>query len=156
MSVDATARRANIKDSIKKFFIDNLYTTEGIHLGFDTTLATPKVQGKSISRWVVIQLGVLDRQDGSLLIHVHCCTRKDNEGFKLAQLTDTVMDYLTDSIADDSCRRVPLYRSRAVGAWTQLDGGFIVLIDDESPEMQADDDSKFITIDTIWRFGTKI
>jgi len=156
MTVDATARRANVKDSIKKFFVDNLYTVAGVHLSFDTSLATPKISGRELDRWIVVRFGSMDLNDGSLILHVYCCTRKDNEGFRLAQLTDTVMDYLTDSTEYDGIRRVPLYRSRQVGAWSLLDGGFMILVQQESEELDADDRTKYIAIDTIWRWGTKI
>ena len=156
MAVDPTARRANIKDSIKKFFIDNLYTIEGIDIGFDTSLDRPRTVNRNVIRWVNFRFGELDRETGTLTIEIYCCTRQDNEGFKLAQLTDTVMDYLTDSDQNDGTRRVPIYRSRATGAWTLLDGGFMILPDTESEELDADDDTKYIVIPTTWRWGTKI
>lgn len=159
MSLDPTARSSNLKDSIKKYFVDNIYTTEGIEIGFDKSMARPKIQGQpvEVEKWVVVNSGYIDPM-GTLSEHqidVICCSRKDNEGYKLAQLRDTVMGYLTDNTQTDTMRRIPFYRSYASQAWTLL-GALLVTEIIESPRNDAEDETKFIILTTTLRWAAKI
>lgn len=157
MSLDATAREANIRDSLKKFFVDSLETTESIALTYDKALSTPKVQGIAVTRWVTILIGPMDLEAMStLVLNIYVCTKQDSEGFKLAQLRDTVMGYLSDTEQTDGMKRIPLYRSRASGNWTQLDGGFVVQEVTESGQMEAPDETKFKILSATLRWSAKI
>lgn len=157
MALDPTARRSNAQDSLKKFFIDNLTTTEGIYLRFDRIIKTPQVQGHELDRWISVIFGGLERMAlGRFTADLYCATRRDNEGFRLAQLTDTVMGYLTDADQVDGRRRITLYRSRAVGSWTQLDGGIVVQNIQESAQFDADDLTKYIILTPTFRWGMKV
>ena len=61
MALDPTARESNIRDSIKKYFVDNVARGESIELTFDRGLTEPKLTGqRSISRWVSINFEWLD------------------------------------------------------------------------------------------------
>ena len=153
MALDPSARKANVKDSIKDYLLDNIETISGITVSFDSKLSTPNLKDKSVDRWVSVLLGEMDRKEGVQFVDLYCCTRNDNEGFKLAQLTDTVLGYLTDTSMSDSMARVPLYRSSATEAWTQI-GTMVVLIDGESPEMEAEDETNFCVIHCRFRWGT--
>jgi len=157
MSLDATAREANIRDSIKKFFIDNLYSKEGIELTFDRGLATPKIPNRNlVEKWVSVNFGLMDRETLSThSIMIYCCTRKDSEGFKLAQLVDTVMGYLSDTTETDGMKRIPFYRSKAQGDWDLL-GSLLVQDVIESNQMIADDETKFKILTVKLRWATKI
>lgn len=155
MTIDATIRESNIRDSIKKYFVDNLYTNEGIELLFDKFLSTPKVQGNEIDKWYAIMIGSIDLGTLSEVdVEVICCTRKDSEGFKLAQLRDKVMNYLIDTDKTDGMARITLYKSSATDAWTNI-GGMVVQIDSESPQMEAEDNTKFKSIFIRIRWGGK-
>uniref|UniRef100_A0A6M3XNQ6 Tail protein n=1 Tax=viral metagenome TaxID=1070528 RepID=A0A6M3XNQ6_9ZZZZ len=157
MSLDDTAKEANIRDSLKKYMVDSIYTTEGIQLTFDKYLSTPSIQGHEVDKWVSINFG--DMGLSELSIHdltVICCTRKDGEGFKLAQLRDKVYKYLVDNTQTDGMARFPLYRSRATGTWTQLDGGFIVQEVMESRQFEADDGTKYKVLTVRLRFSSKV
>lgn len=157
MALDATAREANIRDSIKKFFVDSLETTESIALTYDKALSTPKVQGIAVNRWVTILIGPMELEAMStLVLNIYVCTKQDSEGFKLAQLRDTVMGYLSDTEQTDGMKRIPLYRSRASGNWTQLDGGFVVQEVTESGQMDAPDETKFKILSCTLRWSAKI
>ena len=158
MALDPTARLANVKDSLKKYFVDSLYTGEEIPLTFDKGLATPPtLQGTAVDRWVSINFGLLDMEAlSTLLLNIFCCTRGDAEGFRLAQLRDTVMGYLTDTDQSDSMKRIPFYRSRASGAWTLLAGGFMVQDVTESGELEAPDETKYRILTAKFRFASKI
>jgi len=62
MALDPTARRANVQDSMKKYFVDNFETTEGIALRFDRTIAAPTLQGHEVDKWLSIIFGAMDRK----------------------------------------------------------------------------------------------
>jgi len=157
MTLDPTARLANVKDSLKKYFVDSLYTGEGIALTFDKALSTPKVQGIEVNRWVTVKFGPIDLEAMStLILPIFCCTKQDPEGFRLAQLRDTVMGYLSDTDMTDGMKRIPFYRSRASGNWTQLDGGFVIQEVKEGEELEAPDETKYRILTAKLRFASKI
>jgi len=157
MSLDATAKESNIRDSIKKYFVDTLYKTEGVQLSFDKYLSTPNVQGHSVDRWVSINFGDMRLSDLSThVLNVYCCTRSDGEGFKLAQLRDKAFSYLTDNTQTDGMARFPLYRSRASGVWTQQPGGFLVQDVMESRQFETEDGTKFKILTVTLRFSSKV
>ena len=157
MALDPTAREANVRDSIKKYFVDNLYTLEGIDLTFDKTLSTPPVsQGIVTHRWVAVKFSSMNfNQFSQIYMDVICCTRQDSEGYKLAQLRDTVMGYLTDTTPSDGMRRIPFYRSRATGAWTLL-GAFLVQDIAESMQMMLEDETKYKILTVRLRVASKV
>jgi hypothetical protein len=143
VALDPTSREANIRDSVKKYFVDNINRTEGIPLVFDNYVNSPKLQGIATNRWVGVAFGSIDLgQSSTTYIDIYCCTRQDTEGFKLAQLRDTVIGYLCDSTKTDGMGRIPFYRSYANQAWTLL-GSFIVRDITESAEANAPDETKF-------------
>ena len=142
MALDPTARETNVRDSLKKFFVDSIYTTEGIALTFDKALSTPRVQGIEVEKWVAVIFGEMDVDHvAEHIINCYCCTRKDAEGFKLAQLRDKVMGYLTDPTSSDGMRRIPLYKSN-VFPWVQI-GGLVVYNMQESGQLYASDETKY-------------
>ena len=156
MTLDPTARRANFKDSLKKFFVEELETGKGVELMFDKSLSTPDLINKDVNRWVNVDLGDIDRSYMSQIhIDIYCCTRKDPEGFRLAQLTDTVMELLTDATTTDSMKRISFYRSHPTDAWTLL-GAFVVSEIIESREMESVDETKYIIMSCLLRTASKI
>ena len=161
MTLDPTLREANIRDSVVKYFVDNINTTSGVPLTFDKSLSVPKVTGKQASqvdRWVNIDFGTLITDIlSSQVLQIYVCTRKDNEGFRLAQLRDTVFGYLFDS--DDTYlngMRIPFYKSDSRGHsfWTLI-GAFMVQDVDEGPRMEAGDETKFKILTVRLRFASK-
>jgi len=156
MALDPTAREANVRDSIKKYFVDSMHPT--YHLMFDKGLTTPNVQGtpSTIDRWISVNFGMMDRGDLSEhYLTIYCCTRKDNEGFKLAQLTDTVMGYLSDDTATHGMRTIALYRSYQDQAWSLI-GGLLVQEVLESQQFVADDETKYKVLTVRLRWSSKI
>lgn len=158
MALDPTARRSNIKDSIKKWMIDNIATTSGIPVTFDKALNSPNIQGKTVKKWVSVQLGDM-RMDvlSDILIQVYCCTREDNEGFILAQLCDTVVGYFSvDPTATyDGMKRIPFYQSHPIDPWTEI-GGIVVTDILESAELEAPDETKFKVLTIQLRVPSKV
>lgn len=156
MTLEDTAKESNIRDSIKKYWVDTLYKTDGIHLTFDKYISTPNVQGQTIDRWVSINFGDMFLSEMSThIIEIYCCTRKDGEGFKLAQLRDKVYARLTDNTMTDGMAAFTFYRSRATGAWTSI-GSIIIQEVMESRQFEADDGTKFKILTTTLRFSSKV
>jgi len=162
MALNPTAREANVIDSIKKYFVDNIYTTEGIAVTFDDSLSQPKVQGSpsEVDRWVGIETGDLELDTLSeFFLEIYVCTRKDNEGFRNAQLRDTIMGYLVDSEGTytDGMMRIPFYRSVAGGFsnWTLL-GNLLIQDVIESGRMKTPDETKFKVLTVRLRFASKV
>jgi len=155
MALDATAREANLKDSLKKYFVDSISTAEGLDLSFDKSMSRPKIQGQpvEVEKWVVVNFGAMEM--GTLSSHqiqVICCSRKDNEGFKLAQLRDRVMGYLTDSTQTDGLRRIDLYQSQT---WTKI-GGILVTDIIESQQFESEDETKYKLLSCSLRWAAKV
>lgn len=155
MSLDPTARRANFKDSIKRYFCSQ-YTGE---LTFDKSLSSPDLMNdKTVDRWVNIDLGEIDRGYMSEVpIEIRCASRQDPEGFKLAQLTDFMMGLLSDTDQTDGMKRIPFYRSVPSGPddWVLL-GSFVVQEVIESRELYAPDNTKYIILFVTLKTASKI
>jgi hypothetical protein len=157
MSLDPTARESNVRDSVKKYFVDNLFTAEGVQLTFDRTLTSPDIiGGDAVDKWVSVNFGYLDADSfSSMMLTIYCCTRSDSEGFKLAQLRDRVMGHLTDTSQTDGMRRITFYRSKESGAWDVL-GALLVQLDPESEQFEADDGTKYKMLSARLRWSSKI
>ena len=155
MSLDPTARRANIKDTVKRF-VHTVYSGE---ITFDKSMSSPDLMNdKTVDRWINIDIGEVERGYLSTVpVEIRCASRKDPEGFKLAQLTDTVMDFLSDTTMSDGMKRIPFYRSVPSGpdSWVLL-GAFVVQEVFESKEMYAPDNTKYITLTAILKTASKI
>ena len=155
-SLDPTARRSNIKDSIKKYFTDSIETAKGIAITFDKSLTTPDLQGISVNRWMNIGIGEVERGVISEIpVDIIVATRRDPEGALLETTTDEALEVLTDQTITDGMRRIPFYRSRAVGEWTRL-GALVVSRIGESREMEAPDGTKFLILTCGLKVASKI
>jgi len=157
MALDETAKKENIKASIRKYFVENVARTGGKRLTFDKSLSNPRIQGQSpVDEWVSVNHGSMDVESlSSHDIIVHCCTRKDAEGIKLAKLRDVVMGYLSDITTTDGFCRIPFYQIKMTGPWTLL-GAFLVTEVHESDDMESTDETKFITLTCRLRFASKV
>jgi len=152
MALDATAREANIWDSIKRYFIGNL----SYPLTFDKALSAPAIQGKVVDRWVSFSLDDMIIGDMSIIqLSIYCCTRQDNEWFKLAQVRDSVYEKLIDVTKTDTMRRIMFYQSHPTDAWTEI-GTLMVDEITESTRMEAEDETKFKIIHVRLRTASKV
>jgi len=151
--LDATVRESNVWDSVRKFFVDNIAKGSAIPLGFDKGISPPKVSGNNqVEKWVNVESGQITSDTVSeYYFRVICCTRKDNAGFKLTQLRDTVMGYLKPSGAEGV---IQLYQTREGGAPT-LVGGMLVDVGSESEKLEASNEVKYKVIPIILRWGAK-
>ena len=59
MTLDATAKEANLKSSLTKYFVDTLETAGGYHLMFDTGLSSPDLSKKKVDRWFDVAIGIV-------------------------------------------------------------------------------------------------
>jgi hypothetical protein len=156
MSLDASARESNLKDSIKKFFVDRIGTQEGVPITFDKVLSSPNVMGKEVDRWVGVTFGPITLDTMSdVIIEVYCCTRRDNEGYKLSQLRDKVMGYLVDGNMLDGMARIDFYQSSYSGSWNLL-GKLLVWEILPSGDLIATDETKFKVLTVILKMAMKI
>jgi len=152
MALDATAREANIWDSIKKYFVDNLTYA----LTFDKALSAPAIQGKTVDRWVSFALDDMIIGDMSIIqLSIYCCTRQDNEWFKLSQVRDTVYELLIDTTQTDTMRRIVFYQSHPIDAWTVI-GALMIDEITESPRMEAEEETKFKVMHIRLRTASKV
>lgn len=160
MVLNATSRESNIRDSLKKYFVDNIQVAENIPVLFDKTVSVPKITGtpSPVDRWLTINFGNLDIETmSSHDIEVIPSQRKDPDGFKATQLRDTVMGYLVDSddTYSDGMMRIPFYQSfPSPKAWVLL-GAMLVQKIIESDWLDADDETKFKVITVTLRFASK-
>ena len=159
MVLDPTAREANIRDSLKRYFVEKLQTAEGIPITFDRGLTAPTIQGTAAEYWVSIMIGPLQRDTlSSLFIDLFCCSRQDNEGFALARLCDTVMGYLN---ADDTAnevppKRIPFYQSYPDKDWDLIGALLVVEIKETTVSPPLADDTKARQLSTTIRFASKV
>lgn len=156
MTLNATARESNLRDSLKKFFVDNIETAEGVAVTFDKALSIPNIQGKEVDKWVSITFGPISFDTMSdVIIEIYCCTRRDNEGYKLSQLRDKVVGYLIDYTKPDGKARIEFYQSSYSGAWTSI-GKLLVWDILPSGDMIAPDETKFKVLTVILKVAMQI
>jgi hypothetical protein len=157
MALDPTAREANFKDSMKKYIVDNMWTIEKVPISFDPAMSKPKLANNmELTTWLNVRFGDFYRDDLSRAnVEIRCCTRQDNEGFRLAQLCDKVMGYFT-TIEGTGIKSIDFYRSyEAPTPWVKI-GGIVVQDIIESGVFIAEDESKFKVLYLTLRFASKI
>ena len=156
MVLDPTARESNVRDSIKKFLVDGLNRTDRIPVTFDRGLKAPVLQGQSVDRWVSVLFGEMDRSAMSeAYLQVYACTRRDNEGFRLAQLGDKILGYFSDTSQTDGMARIPFYRSAENDPWELL-GALLVQDVMEGPSFDIEDETKVKLFTVRLRWAAKI
>lgn len=153
MALDATAREANLWDSIKKYFIDNMTTYP---ITFDKSLSAPNIQGRTVDRWYSIIMGGAEITDMSeILIDIFVCSRQDNEWHKNAQMKDSMYELLIDPDETDATRRIPFYQSHPTNPWVKI-GGILVSEIVESPRMEGPDGTKYKILHVRLRTASKV
>lgn len=153
MALDSSAKLTNVRNSIKKYFVDTLSTIEAIDLSFDRSIVDPYLENTSLTKWVLVNFGRVSQQD-VFSIHdfdVVCCTRQDAEGVRLMQMVDTVQGYLYDSTQTDRLKRITLYND----AWTSI-GSLLITDNVVSFQDLARDETKFVVIACAVRWAAKV
>ncbi len=142
MAIEPTASAANIKNSLKKYLVDELATGAGHTITFDTNLLDPNLHDEKTEQWYVAHFGSSIRSGlSSQILQLYCCTRRDAEGSNLVQLADTAFEFLMDADQVDGKRRVPFFDTSGA-EWSAL-GQLVVDRIDDSDEFDGPDDTKY-------------
>jgi hypothetical protein len=157
MALDPTSREANVRDSIKKYFVDNIKRIEGIEVIFDKFLSSPRTTvQREVSEWISVNFMEFDLETlADARVDVYCCTRQDPEGWRLVQLRDKVVGYLVDNTKTDGMARIDLYRSYPNQPWILLGAMIVQEVGPESGQLISDDETKFKIVPIRLRWGTK-
>ena len=152
MNLNPLSREANVKTSVKKYFIDAL----GALVTFDTTLAAPDLRKQGIGavkQWYNIDLGEFGRSElNEYMFDAYMLSRQDPEGVKLAEISDTMMDLLVDSLMTDGMRRIPLYNVSAA-PWSQITSMVVQDIWDAPILDTVEDETKIKIFSVRLRWG---
>ena len=151
MALDPTLQEANFRRSVKKYFVDTLYTTKGIYISFGATYKEPdESDGTAIDKWINFHFdgvpikGTLSRGRVAAFMF----SRRDTDGTELAALKDELMDQLIDLTMPDGIRRVPLYDAD----WNVI-GGMMVSTGADSKEERGGDDTLYRFINIYFNFA---
>lgn len=151
--MDQTASEVNLRYSLKKFLVQEIFTVRGKAVTFDITMVQPDLNDKTVSEWIVVKVGQMSRTGMSdLMVNFICLTRKDFEGDKLAGLSDVVFDVMTDSLQPDGKRRIPFFKPTPTP--TQF-GSLLVQDCKDGGEMFAPDRTKVKIINCRLRWAAK-
>lgn len=156
MPLDETAKLSNIVRSVKKYFVDSLYTVESIQLDFDKSYQDVYAAlGDLVNQWVIIAFDFSNMDTlASFDLTFFLYSRKDPEAVNLFVLRDKVMAYLIDTTQTDGLARITLYDA----AWTTVGAAVIVLPAGrhESNNFVAEDGTKFRYISATLHWGAKV
>ena len=154
MTLDYTAQEMNVYNSLRKFLIDNLHTTEGFYLSFDRILDAPKTGNNELDKWISVKINVIGR--GLLsetTLELFCCTRQDPEKFKLIEMSDTVMSYLSDTDATDGMKRIDFYDTHEM-PW--INKGALCITEIRESNMETEDKTKIKLFMASLRWTAKV
>lgn len=154
MALSPTTKESDFKNSIKKYFLDNLETTESLRLFFEELSEVPlNGSGVKESAWVIISFG---RRDLGCVseqqISIDMYTLNDKEGDDLAVLYDKVMNYIVDEDSTNGLHTIPFYDTS--GVWTQV-GGIMPYLQPSLGRMESEDGVQFKAINLLCKWGGK-
>ena len=157
MALDATARETNFRDSIREYLYTKLKNTEGYSVYFRQHFTSLQIrEDKSIEKWVVVSFGDMDPGIMSeALFEIRPCTRNDPSYFKLCQMRDKILGYLTPG-SGDGILRIPFYQSAEARDDWVLIGGILVHHVSVSRDLTAEDGTNFRVISVNVRFASKL
>ena len=139
MALHPTLSEANLRRSVKKFFLDGL---PGKHVIFDRSFSPPEDQ--NILEWVHIRTGnMLPRIVSEAVVTIYMFTRQDLEGDRLAELRDEVMELI-----------YPCHLTLYDESWNNV-GGIIFEVDNASDHKYTENSEKVEFITLILQWGGK-
>ena len=143
MAIDASAKKTNIRLSLKKYLIDTIETVQGKKVFFGIGYALPQID--ELTEWFSVGFGPMSRTGFSgFVVDLIAATRKDAEGDNLSELVDIGYAVMTDNTQPDGKRRISLYN--VVGTtWTEFDKLLVTDIND-SGEMTGPDGTQYQTL----------
>lgn len=157
MALDPTARETNFRDSMRRYLFTSLKDTEGYNVFFKQGFTSVNIQeSKSVDKWIIVSFGPISLEHMSTgIVEIRPCTRQDPNYFKLAQMVDSILGYLTPGSGDGSTR-ITFYQSApAAENWVDI-GGLLVQDVDVSGDLTADDETNFRIITVRVRFASKL
>lgn len=96
MAIHDTISEANIRRSLKKHFVDNLETVESVTVMFDRLYQDPH---NDVTKWICVRTqDLLPDHVSSIDAVIYLFTKRDQEGDLLAELRDTVFNYMINPI----------------------------------------------------------
>jgi hypothetical protein len=160
MALDNTAKLSNITDSLKKYFVDNLYTVESIHLDFGKSYEEVyKDLPERVDQWAIVAFDPLTPDTLSeLSITIYMFSRRDPESKNLYLLRDKIFNYLIDTSQTDGLARVTIYDTSNPASWVAVGKGVVILPAgrSESANYMADDGTKFRYLSLLFKWGAKV
>ena len=148
-------RVSDFENSVKKYFVDNLQTTENIPLFFDWMDDIPvDSNGVKLLSWIIISFGYV--QLGTVAecsVNVHIFTRNDFESQNLNILMDKVNSYIINEDAVNGLHTIPYYNTISL-PWV-VNGGIIPFIRNIYGVESLKDNTKMRTILLTMRWGSK-
>lgn len=157
MALDPTLSEVHFKRSMKKFLLDNLAAApHNLNLLFKFVTETPTDgNGDQYDHWVVVSYEdrVLDTLSSAFLLFA-IFTRKDEEGFQLARILDSITEVFKDENQTDGLKRIPLFDTTDDQNWVQV-GGIVPLTRRQTGEMPGNDQTMIKTVSYELRWGAK-
>lgn len=150
MAIAPTLSEEFYKNSIKKYFVDSLYTAEGVFISFEKLTMDPTdAVPDSITEWIVFKFkgNAYKSPVSQRKIDAYLFSRGDAEGHALSTLRDKLVSSLVDLTMPDGIQRVPLYDE----TWAII-SGMLLTVGTESEEEIATDDTlyKVVPINIIY------
>jgi len=130
-------KHTNLKRSLRKYFVEYFYDTNGIEISFDKNIAIPFLKDTSVSQWVAIHIEgrEIDTINECSVI-LFCCCRY---GTDLDVLTNTALNALIED--DGEVKTIPLYDTDD----NEL-GKLVIFMNPIDDEMKLDDQTNFSRI----------
>jgi len=154
MALDATAKIVNVKKSVRKYFLDNLYTIDGYEVTFDKGFTPPKVQGVEKNQWYSLNfLESNNESKASQDIEIIIASRNDPEGDTVMAMRDTLFKYI---VGDEGGQRsITLYNCDNPASLVSL-GGMLIIPRINTGVLEAEDNTKYILFPITILYGVKI
>lgn len=148
MALHYTAKESNIRNSVKRFFHQDV--VDSIKFVYGTYGLIPSKMSES--RWVAVTFGTyvggtLSEYDISL----HLFVKEDPNEEKIADFRDELMKSLIDYSAPDGMKRIPLVDEN----WNTPGDEALIFINDEVSGTVKDTETKFKTVSLTLKWGSK-
>ena len=152
MALDPTISEVDFKRSVMKYLIDGL---SGISLFFKPLNNAPRDDTDTeLSQWVVVLLGER-RIDAvsSCYITFDIYSRKDDEGFEISRIVDSIVEIFIDETATNGLKSIPLYNTSGT-SWVEV-GGILPIHKYSSRVMPGKDQTLLKSVTYEFKWGAK-
>lgn len=119
MGLNDTAKEVNIKSSLRRFFIEELYQTGSIPVVFGQGFAYPS--GLNSDVWVNVEFNeIYWGHNSKTFPDLFVCTNKGYDDHYLDEKTDVIRGMMSEADDEDSTdgwKRITLYKYAATQPW---------------------------------------